>query len=272
MRWGTVAIIATVFLAGCHRDKPTGAESGASTGGVAKSGVDTPGEVPSRAPTVEATTSVPATDPGASAPPRSDVTRYRLRKRNLTDAELTKWLGTLDDSHGPTSLDARDNQLTAASVEALGKSKLEVFEVLMLSGNPIGDAGAKLIAAGQKFFPLDILWLEDTKLGPASVDALLGPSSKLRFVRDLSLSGNPIGDAGVVVLANSEKAKTLSNLYLSNVKMTDRGAKALASSPHLASLERLDVTDNALTKDGVAALKDSPHLAKTTVDVDPPSP
>ena len=257
----TPVILAASLLSGCPRDKPASLESGASTAGPAATNS-----------TSEARPGSNTAEPQASPRPRSDVARYNWRKQNLTDAELAKWLGGLADPTGPTSFDATDNQLTAAGVEALSRSKLGVFETLMLSKNPIGDAGAKIIGSADKFIPMRVLWLERTKLGPDGVDALLGPSSKFTHLVQLSLNENPIGDAGAEKLSKSEKVKTLSGLYLSKTELTDRGAKALAASPHLASLEQLDVTGNALTKEGIAALKSSPHFSKTTIDVDAPNP
>jgi hypothetical protein len=214
-------------------------------------------------------TATGAVDPANTPPPRGDVARYHLRKQGLTDAAFEKWLASLPPPDALTSLDVRDNELTAAAMDAIDKSKLGMIEELMLSRNPLGDAGGRSIANGKKFTNTRILWMDRTKLGSDGVKSLLGKTSKLAGPNELNLSENPIGDDGVEALAASERCESLSALYLTKTGMGDRGAKALAASTHLSKLERLDISGNAVSGDVIAKLKASPGLSGAEIVAGP---
>lgn len=213
--------------------------------------------------------STPPVDLVATPPPRGDVARYHLRKQGLTDAALDKWLSSLPEPSALTSLDIRDNELSAAALEAIDRSRLGMIEELMLSGNPLGDVGARSIANGAKFANTRILWLDRTKLGPEGVKSLLAKTSKLAGPSELNLSENPLGDDGIAALAASEKCEALSALYLSKTGMSDRAAEALAASSHLSKLKHLDVSGNALSRDATARLKASRALSSAEIVAGP---
>lgn len=237
-------------LVGCPRERAAGGE--ATTKATAQG---------------SATTS--PVDLASTPPPRGDVARYNLRKQGLTDAAFDKWLASLPAPTALTSLDVRDNELSAAALDAIDRSRLGMVEELMLSGNPLGDAAGRSIASGTKFTNTRILWMDRTKLGSDGVKSLLGKTSKLAGPNEINLSGNPIGDDGVEALAASERCEALSALYLTGVGMGDRGAKALAASAHLAKLKRLDVSANELSADAIAKLKASPGLSGAEVVAEP---
>jgi Leucine-rich repeat (LRR) protein len=207
-----------------------------------------------------------AVDPQTAPPPRSNVARYHLRKQGWKDPDVDTWLASLPEPTGLTSLDIRDNELSSAALDAIDRSRLGAIEELMLSGNPLGDAGGRSVGGGAKFQNARILWMDRTKLGRDGVESLLGKASKLTYVDELNLSENPLGDDGVAAVASSEKCENLSALYLSKVGMTDRGAAALAASQHLTKLKDLDVSGNALSKDAIDLLKRG--LGKVRVKTD----
>jgi Ran GTPase-activating protein (RanGAP) involved in mRNA processing and transport len=188
-----------------------------------------------------------------------------LKKQKLTDKQLAEWIAKQAEEPGLVSLDLRENQLTHVGVEALAKAKIGVATSLMLSQNPIGDRGAKAIAAGtERFHGLEILYLKDCKISAVGARALMDPKTGLKGLWEIELSDNPIGDAGVEAIAKNGHTSMLSGLYLSNVGMTDRGARALAASPHLGKLKSLYVDGNKLTPAGIQALKESPGFPKCT--------
>lgn len=211
------------------------------------------------------TTAAPPPTPGPA--PRQQVARYRLKKQNLTDEQLVKWIAEQPEARELISLDLQENKLTHVGVEALAKAKIGTATALFLSKNPIGDKGAKAIVAGDRFFSITILYLASTKITAAGVRALLDEKTGLKWIWELDLSNNPLKNAGVEAIAKSSCTKTMTSISLSNVGMTDKGARALAASPHLGKLENLYVDGNKLTPAGIKALKESKSLAKCEVYV-----
>jgi uncharacterized protein (TIGR02996 family) len=80
----------------------------------------------------------------------------------------------------------------------------------------------------------------------------------------LDLSGNEIGDRGVIALAGSPRLAGLVVLHLGWNSTGPTGARALADSPHLRSLTRLSLGMGRTTlgDEGATALAASPHLRR----------
>jgi uncharacterized protein (TIGR02996 family) len=89
----------------------------------------------------------------------------------------------------------------------------------------------------------------------------LANSSHLRRLEALHLTGNSLGNNGVVWLATSPHLERLSVLRLGHNGIDDAGVRVLAASPHLTRLTALNLSGNHISSAGVAALAGSPNLA-----------
>jgi hypothetical protein len=205
--------------------------------------------------------------PGPTGGGGPRAARYNLDGQKLGDSGFAEWLEDAGPGDGIVELRLGNNELTSAAIEALAESKLGAPEVLMLTGNPTGDAGAQAVAQSETFGGLRILYLDNTKTSAVGAKALFGGSSKLRWLEEVVLSGNAIGDEGVAAIAASPGSAHLTGLYLVGVGMTDEGARALANSDHLGNLAQLSVSGNSLTKAGIKALRESSKLPKCELDL-----
>ena len=149
-----------------------------------------------------------------------------------------------------TTLSIRDNNLRKAAGYVIAKlfgskGKIRVFDV---QNNSLGDVGVSSIAGG---FSSE---LNDMKLRiPSSSSSSISPSlmlSKLSLY-ELDLSGNDIGDVGVVALCSGLKSfvknahkvgrlLSLKILRLNRNRITDKGASSLAQLINLGNLPRSD--------------------------------
>ena len=84
--------------------------------------------------------------------------------------------------------------------EALAVLSTRPWRRLVLSGNPVDNTGAQLLAAAP--LGLEVLEVADAHIGPSGVWALAA-SPHLTTLRILDLSANPIGDEGATALASS---------------------------------------------------------------------
>ncbi|XP_058632616.1 NACHT, LRR and PYD domains-containing protein 3-like isoform X1 [Onychostoma macrolepis] len=144
---------------------------------------------------------------------------------------------------------------------------------LDLSGNKLGDAGLKLISDGLKDprCKLEKLWLSYcgvTDEGCAALSSALRSNSHLR---ELGLTGNKLGDAGLKLISDGLKDHRckLEKLWLSDCGVTDEGCAALSSALRSNShLRELSLSRNNLRAAGlklISALKDDPHYKLETL-------
>lgn len=209
--------------------------------------------------------SPPPPGPGAASPPPR-APGVRISDQKLTDTRLGELIaaGTFHSDIVEVELPA--NQITGAGVAALLDSPIERLQVLDLYFNPIGDAGARAIAASPKVKGVNRLRVSYGGLSLDGLRALVGPDSVLVGPTQLDVSGNPVGDAGVEAILESRLAPHLRELGLRETGLTDTGARALAGAEVLSGLERLTIGRNALTDAGRKALRESPHLRHTRID------
>jgi hypothetical protein len=116
---------------------------------------------------------------------------------------------------------------------------------IVLEGNPIGDAGAALLAGWGGLTWVEVLNLADTAIGPGGLAALLASPQRPQPVT-LHLDENPLYDAGVRLLAGSPFVSRVRYLGLSCTGLGHPGVRALAESPYLAIVETLDLTQTEL--------------------------
>ena len=102
--------------------------------------------------------------------------------------------------------------------------------------------------------------IEGHEVGDDAVEALVNFSTLARL-RILTLTANPVTDAGVELLMAAPHF-TLSGLGLCSTRVTAAGVRTMAKSPRLARLNWLDLSDNAaLHSDALLPLAESPYLS-----------
>ncbi len=182
---------------------------------------------------------------------------------------------------GLEELELDDSGLTAAGVRSLtGAPFFPRLRSLHLAGNPLGEAGARVLrqepagrlvelllyearlgddgagalAAAPLLGRVTFLQLASNDIGPEGTKAL-AVSPHLGRLRRLRLEGNPLGDAGAEALAAWPRLGHLDWLCLEDCGIGDRGALALASSPHAEGLRSLSLKHNRLGDGGRDALR-----------------
>lgn len=121
----------------------------------------------------------------------------------------------------------------------------------------------KRIVAVSGVSRLKRLILHECQLGADDAHTL-ATSPNLAGITALHLSGNRLGDAGIIALAASHYLSRLDNLDVGYNKIGDAGVTALAESPIVATLTHLGLAGSAFTDKGAAALSNSRYLANLT--------
>ncbi|XP_025771185.1 ribonuclease inhibitor isoform X2 [Puma concolor] len=136
---------------------------------------------------------------------------------------------------------------------------LPTLRELQLSDNPLGDAGLQLLCKGllDPQCHLEKLQLEYCNLTAASCEPLAAVLRAWRHVKELVVSNNDIGEAGVQALCRGlvDSACQLETLKLENCGLTPASCKDLCGVvASKASLQELDLGDNKLGDQGIATL------------------
>ena len=118
---------------------------------------------------------------------------------------------------------------------------------------PIGDVGARALAASPHLGGLTALDLGYNEVGDAGAQALAACPG-LAGLTELDLSLNRIGDGGARALASSPRLSRLGTLNLAGNSVGYAGARALVAAPHLACLTKLDLSLNRISPRGLRAL------------------
>lgn len=127
------------------------------------------------------------------------------RDAELTDEGFAKWLAE-QGQVGLIQLDFSGNKLTAAAVEALHKVDIGSVYTLELSRNPIGDAGAELIAGHQRTQEMANLYLDHTGMTDQGARALAA-SPYVASLLYLAVGGNQLSAEGIAALKKSPHLK-----------------------------------------------------------------
>jgi len=138
-----------------------------------------------------------------------------------------------------------------------GSAWLSQVRRLKLRGE-VKNPGASALAASPNLPNLTSLNLGQCGIGSAGAGALA--AARIRGLRSLSLSGNPIGDAGLTALLQTPLLARCRRLYLARCRLTDASAKELAAASHLDGLTGLCLGGNAIEDEGATALAKSPYL------------
>jgi hypothetical protein len=144
------------------------------------------------------------------------------------------------------STDARILSRAMVSSDTAGAYFRQCCTALLLSGNPIGDAGVDALAPALQQCRLERLELQNCRLGDAAAiviatalsaardregAAAAHPPPRDRRLRRLCLGSNPIGDEGCEGLAaflSAPSAERLEVLQLGDTAVGDVGAAAIA--------------------------------------------
>ncbi len=139
------------------------------------------------------------------------------------------------------SLRMEKAKLDGGSLAGLDAEALPALTRLALPGNRLGDAGAELVAraAPRGLRELD---LSDNLIGQAGVAALA--ASGLAALERLDLHRNAIPDTGAALLAEASGLRGLTHLALSGNLIGDAGMMALGRSRVLSSLRDFQGKEN----------------------------
>ncbi|XP_049748948.1 ribonuclease inhibitor isoform X2 [Elephas maximus indicus] len=138
----------------------------------------------------------------------------------------------------------------------------ESLKELSLMGNELGDQGARLLceALREPGCRLESLWVKACGFTDACCPDFSTMLAQNKFLLELQLSNNKLGDAGVQQLCQglSQPGATLQMLCLGDCDVTDSGCTALASLLLSSrSLRELDLSNNCMGDAGVLQLVES---------------
>jgi uncharacterized protein (TIGR02996 family) len=137
---------------------------------------------------------------------------------------------------------------------------LERLSGLDLSGNGLGDTGARILAADAHLPRLDSLNLGMNFMDIEGVRAL-AKAGRLSRLRRLALEHNHVHDMGAYALASAANLSGLRELNLKHAEITTTGARYLAETTCLVELRSLDLSHNGLGDSGARALAKPKKLA-----------
>ena len=156
-----------------------------------------------------------------------------------------------------TSLSVRNCVLWAEELEVLASSPVcRRLTALDVSGNPITEAGAAVLATNASFAGLETLIARTDDLQfadcfHAEAMEFFAASTTLTKLRVLDLRGHHIGDAGFISLVSSPNVAKLQALDVGFNDIGDTGdsaVEALVRSPHLGELRILRLNGSAIDR------------------------
>lgn len=184
--------------------------------------------------------------------PTLTVAKLTRAAGHLDELASSPWLGHL---HG---LDLSDNDITGDALASLTHSRfVSQLQALDLSGNRIGPRGAESLVLSRATEELSELHLGRCELGNSGLAALLGGG---RSWRRLDLSVNWLCRRDLVRLVDSPTMRTLEALDLAGNPFGDNGASVLADSTNVGGLVDLGLCDTGTGNVEVAALAGSRNL------------
>ena len=160
----------------------------------------------------------------------------RLRGEELSDAGLAQFATA--SMRRLERLNLADNDFSVSGVQALAASDwCAQLRSLSLSGAPLGQAGAQLLA-GAPLPRLEVLKLDRCALGDEGLRSLLA-APYLRGLKTLSVVGCGLSDAGMLAFADAA-CPNLTTLFLADNDVTAEGVASLRSSPRLVALQEVE--------------------------------
>lgn len=197
------------------------------------------------------------------------VSALDLRNNHLGTGDRMESFFSQAEPKRLRSLSMTNNILWADDLETFFRSwpNSQQLTALDLAGNPLGDAGAEVLAvANLPHLQTLVLRADDQQFADclhAYGVGRLAESYVLRSVRHLDLRGHHIGDSGLIDLVRSPN---VSQLQVLDVGFNDIGetgdsaVEALLASGHLTELRILRLNGNTIDRLWVEALAKWDHL------------
>ncbi|MFT4976134.1 MAG: Ran GTPase-activating protein (RanGAP) involved in mRNA processing and transport, partial [Myxococcota bacterium] len=187
-----------------------------------------------------------------------------LYEQRLTDKAMSR-LAECPTLSRITRLSLGKNRITGEGLTVLLAAGWPL-EVLGFTENPLGDAGARVLAESTHLDGLKELSLGSAGIGSQGATAL-AEARHFHALTTLSLRKNPIGDVGAAALARAGHISTLFQLILLDCDIGDPGAQALGAAEQLKGMFSLDLRNNRIGDVGAVALAGSPFLHGTRKSV-----
>jgi len=165
----------------------------------------------------------------------------------------------------------RNNQIWPEAIQQLAAAPCtRQLTWLELSGNPISDEGAVMLAMNAAFTSLRKLIAKCdevpyTESVHAAGAAAISASTTLTNLRELNLADHYIGDAGLAAIASSHNMTGLERLnvaYNDIGTIGDNGIEAVVDSRYLTALTLFTYSGNHLSRIAAQALAGWPRLQR----------
>lgn len=162
------------------------------------------------------------------------------------------------------NLSLRGCGLTSRGLVPLGTAgpRLAALVVVDLSENRLGETAGTPLTAALATAPVEWLGLADCDLGANTLRGLLSAPVAGRL-RELDLSGNPLGAASV--LSEIPPLRRLRRLDLNRTNLGDDGVAAMVQGGLLTYVQELHLAAVGLTGKGAACLESARSLRRLTV-------
>lgn len=172
------------------------------------------------------------------------IKRINLSHKNIGDEGVkalaaVKNIQELDLSNGLSGYDEYENHITAIGIQALVNSNLKK---LLLTGNPIGDKGMKLLAKNKTIIDLEV---SDCDITSEGATELFRINSTLQ---SLNLRANNIDNNSLIDICLN---KSLLYLDLSCCQITNHGLELLSQNN---CIKKINLNENKITNEGVKVL------------------
>ncbi|XP_003734396.1 ribonuclease inhibitor [Callithrix jacchus] len=196
---------------------------------------------------------------------KASLRELALGHNNLGDMGIAELCpGLLHPSSRLRTLWIWECGLTAKSCEDLGRvlRAKDSLKELSLAGNKLGDEGAQVLCESllEPGCQLESLWVKYCGLTAACCSHFSSVLAQNKFLLELQISENRLGDAGVQELCQGlgQPGSVMRSLWLGECDVTDVGCLSLAKTL-LAndSLRELDLSNNCMGDEGIQMLLES---------------
>ena len=143
------------------------------------------------------------------------------------------------------ALNVRNNNIEASGIRELARVLPATMEILIISGNPIGDQGAECIAKILGNKPIEFLNMSGNSLSAQGAYFLLGSLSN-KYIKTLHLGGNNLKDLSLDLPVTSWQNSTLSKLDLGGANLGEKGIENLSKILPDMRLGVLDLASNSI--------------------------
>ncbi|XP_036151472.1 ribonuclease inhibitor isoform X1 [Myotis myotis] len=204
-------------------------------------------------------------DLGGIVAAKASLSELHLGSNKLGDAGIAELCpGLLSPSSRLKTLWLWECDFTARGCKDLCRvlRAKESLKELSVSGNEVGDEGARLLCETlqEPSCQLQSLWMKSCGLSAACCPHVSAMLARNRGLQELQMSSNNLGDEGMEVLCQGlgQPGVTLQMLSVGDCEVTDQGCTSLAAlllANH--SLLELDLSNNYMSEVGVMKVAES---------------